>query len=413
MKYIGALLVVLGLVCVVLGAPTFGTYSCGNAQYPITDTGVVVGNGRYGLAARVPPGAYEIKQSFNFTGTILGNSYTPYFTVYTGQSYVILDLNANTTTVAATSPNLTTCAQTLTSFADEATRVVNIARAASQNGVIYRNTFLDQAAATLIATQTLSINQAYSNSTAAGSTTATFQAGTGALVNPGSTVQSLITSTVANTARTAREIGAYYNTTAGVLAYVFSSRAVACGNGLVDGTETCDDGNTVSGDGCSSTCQTEGGYNCTQNYLAATSVCTRQANVSPSTTPSASVAPSSGTVSPTSRASVSSSTLGTVSPTSVASASSSTGSSATASTTRSAALLSSGSGSISASGARPISGSTTSTASATSSPAGSTAIPSLTSAMSMSESSSHSSLPFASSTTGSASSLQTWLKMMF
>jgi cysteine-rich repeat protein len=30
-----------------------------------------------------------------------------------------------------------------------------------------------------------------------------------------------------------------------------------CGNGVVEGTEECDDGNTVSGDGCSSTCQIE------------------------------------------------------------------------------------------------------------------------------------------------------------
>lgn len=30
-----------------------------------------------------------------------------------------------------------------------------------------------------------------------------------------------------------------------------------CGNGTLDTGETCDDGNTVSGDGCSSTCQTE------------------------------------------------------------------------------------------------------------------------------------------------------------
>src|ERR1700712_1169421 len=30
-----------------------------------------------------------------------------------------------------------------------------------------------------------------------------------------------------------------------------------CGNGTVDTGETCDDSNIVSGDGCSSTCQTE------------------------------------------------------------------------------------------------------------------------------------------------------------
>lgn len=31
-----------------------------------------------------------------------------------------------------------------------------------------------------------------------------------------------------------------------------------CGNSVVEGAETCDDGNTVSGDGCSDVCQTEG-----------------------------------------------------------------------------------------------------------------------------------------------------------
>jgi len=33
----------------------------------------------------------------------------------------------------------------------------------------------------------------------------------------------------------------------------------ACGNGALDAGEECDDGNTVSGDGCSATCQLEGG----------------------------------------------------------------------------------------------------------------------------------------------------------
>ena len=36
-----------------------------------------------------------------------------------------------------------------------------------------------------------------------------------------------------------------------------------CGDGLnVNGTHACDDGNTKSGDGCSSTCQIEKGYQC-------------------------------------------------------------------------------------------------------------------------------------------------------
>jgi len=35
-----------------------------------------------------------------------------------------------------------------------------------------------------------------------------------------------------------------------------------CGNGVLDGTEQCDDGNTVSGDGCSKICQIESNYDC-------------------------------------------------------------------------------------------------------------------------------------------------------
>jgi fibro-slime domain-containing protein len=38
--------------------------------------------------------------------------------------------------------------------------------------------------------------------------------------------------------------------------------AAACGDGIVAGAEQCDDGNTASGDGCSATCQLEPGYAC-------------------------------------------------------------------------------------------------------------------------------------------------------
>jgi fibro-slime domain-containing protein len=40
-------------------------------------------------------------------------------------------------------------------------------------------------------------------------------------------------------------------------------KANVCGDGIVAGAEQCDDGNTVSGDGCSSTCMVEPGYTCT------------------------------------------------------------------------------------------------------------------------------------------------------
>lgn len=37
---------------------------------------------------------------------------------------------------------------------------------------------------------------------------------------------------------------------------------INCGDGMLEGSEQCDDGNTVSGDGCNSTCGIEYGYYC-------------------------------------------------------------------------------------------------------------------------------------------------------
>jgi MYXO-CTERM domain-containing protein len=38
-----------------------------------------------------------------------------------------------------------------------------------------------------------------------------------------------------------------------------AAKSTTCGNGTVDPDETCDDGNTTDGDGCSATCQSEDG----------------------------------------------------------------------------------------------------------------------------------------------------------
>ena len=51
--------------------------------------------------------------------------------------------------------------------------------------------------------------------------------------------------------------------------------AKACGDGIVAGTEQCDDGNTVSGDGCSSTCQLEPGYACGPDQWHSTALSTQ------------------------------------------------------------------------------------------------------------------------------------------
>ena len=38
-----------------------------------------------------------------------------------------------------------------------------------------------------------------------------------------------------------------------------------CGNNQLDGLETCDDGNNEGGDGCSSSCQIEAGFQCSDD----------------------------------------------------------------------------------------------------------------------------------------------------
>ena len=46
-----------------------------------------------------------------------------------------------------------------------------------------------------------------------------------------------------------------------------------CGNGVIDGGETCDDGGTSSGDGCSGSCQIEGGWQCSGQPSVCSPVC--------------------------------------------------------------------------------------------------------------------------------------------
>lgn len=52
-----------------------------------------------------------------------------------------------------------------------------------------------------------------------------------------------------------------------------SSCIAVCGDGLIVGAETCDDGNLIDGDGCSSFCQFEGGYVCTGTPSSCNSSC--------------------------------------------------------------------------------------------------------------------------------------------
>lgn len=48
---------------------------------------------------------------------------------------------------------------------------------------------------------------------------------------------------------------------------------LACGNGRVDGGETCDDDGFLSGDGCDSTCTAESGFVCSDTPSVCTTTC--------------------------------------------------------------------------------------------------------------------------------------------
>lgn len=52
--------------------------------------------------------------------------------------------------------------------------------------------------------------------------------------------------------------GGTFNCASGCIADTSGCRDFVCGDGFIDGTERCDDSNTVNGDGCNSACQIEG-----------------------------------------------------------------------------------------------------------------------------------------------------------
>src|SRR6185369_9302883 len=49
--------------------------------------------------------------------------------------------------------------------------------------------------------------------------------------------------------------------------------AAACGNGVINPNEKCDDGNRDDGDGCSSKCQIEAGYTCLKKRTVCFPIC--------------------------------------------------------------------------------------------------------------------------------------------
>ena len=61
---------------------------------------------------------------------------------------------------------------------------------------------------------------------------------------------------------------------------VFGQRFVACGNGVINPPETCDDGNLVDDDGCSSECEAEGCFACSGEPSTCTAILTCDAMTS-------------------------------------------------------------------------------------------------------------------------------------
>lgn len=49
--------------------------------------------------------------------------------------------------------------------------------------------------------------------------------------------------------------------------YVPDAAPAVCGDGVTEGSEVCDDGNTLSGDGCNSTCTLEDGWDMVASYI--------------------------------------------------------------------------------------------------------------------------------------------------
>jgi len=46
-----------------------------------------------------------------------------------------------------------------------------------------------------------------------------------------------------------------------------------CGNGILEGTEQCDDGNATPGDGCTSDCKIESGWSCPAPGVSCRPIC--------------------------------------------------------------------------------------------------------------------------------------------
>lgn len=66
---------------------------------------------------------------------------------------------------------------------------------------------------------------------------------------------------------------AHVSVSPGAVLNVVCGAPSVCGDGVKEGSETCDDGNIVAGDGCSSTCVIESGYTCSSSPSSCVTTC--------------------------------------------------------------------------------------------------------------------------------------------
>jgi len=90
------------------------------------------------------------------------------------------------------------------------------------------------------------------------------------LYNDDDPERATLTNTTATPVTQIVSVRAYGATTSsGTYSIAFTYVPFVCGNGVLEGAETCDDGNTTAGDGCTATCTVQAGYAC----AGAPSVC--------------------------------------------------------------------------------------------------------------------------------------------
>jgi len=80
------------------------------------------------------------------------------------------------------------------------------------------------------------------------------------------------------------------------VAALYDSYYPVCGDGIINGDDECDDGNTGNGDGCSSVCLVESGYMCSGEPSVCTPISSSSSSSSPSCTGTGCLSTATGTL---------------------------------------------------------------------------------------------------------------------